>query len=228
MDRQVRITSGTSLYVRGGSQGDEGSLIICGRAIGYDQLSSYGVPYSGCRERIARGAFKASLASDQPVLMDYNHSSDALPLGSTKNGTLGLTDLDDGLHFTLRLNPKVSLHRDVHELCRSGTLNKCSFLFGVAPSDDSWSEEDDENDRSQHYRLRTVNRGTLFGLSLVNYPAYDGPTTYAGARSSVAYALNSARPNDLTDVYKRAEAQIDRYHRECAIRLADEIKRAGR
>lgn len=188
----------------GQSQGDEGATVVFGRAIAYGKLSLSGVPFAGAREQIWPGAFHTSLTNPaQPVIADFNHSNDYLPLGSTKNGTLQLDDRADGLHFELRLNPRIQMHRDVHQLVKDGTLSELSFTFGNA--EDDWSTGTDDEDRST-FQLRTVRKAKLYGISLVNSPAYSGVTS-ASARSmrSLAYAFGPpVRPAASADLRARA------------------------
>lgn len=206
MNRDRRfVTGGAELRV-GESQGDETATMVFGRAIAYNRLSVSGVPFAGAREKIAPGAFRDSLASSQPVIADFNHSMDYLPLGSTKNGTLHLDDRADGLHFELRLNPKIQMHRDVHQLVKDGTLSELSFTFGDA--EDDWSSGVDDEDRST-FQLRTVRRARLYGISLVNNPAYSGVTS-AQARSmrSLAYAFAPSVPCASSAAIRAIVAEI--------------------
>ena len=216
MNRDRRfVTGGAELRV-GESQGDETATMVFGRAIAYNRLSVSGVPYAGARERITAGAFRDSLASSQPVIADFNHSMDYLPLGSTKNGTLHLDDRADGLHFELRLNPKIQMHRDVHQLVKDGTLSELSFTFGDA--EDSWSSGIDDEDRT--FQLRTVKRATLYGISLVNSPAYSGVTS-AQARS-MAYAFAPSVRRASSAALRAKAAEIGRHIKNDAINYTAE------
>ena len=189
-----RFVSGAELRV-GQSEGDESALVLSGRAVGYNRLSLPGIPARGCRERIAPGAFRDSLAVE-PVTADFNHSNEFLTLGTTKNRTLQLDDKADGLYFRINLNSKVQVHRDLHELVKAGTLSECSFSFGEP--EDSWSDEIDDEDRS-HYSLRTVKRAKLYGISIVAAPAYSDGATNVQARS-IAYAFGRpAKPLTTTE-----------------------------
>lgn len=187
MKKDMRFVSGTLLSVRG-AQGEEDAFTIQGRAVGYGCLSLPGVPGPGCRERILQGAFRDSLASGQPVTCDFNHSNEFLTLGTTKNKSLTLTDKNDGLHFQVRLNPRVQAHRDLHNLVKDGTLSECSFAFGDA--EDEWSNEFDDTERS-YYTLRSIKRARLYSVSIVASPAYGSGATNVSARS-LRYALGGS------------------------------------
>lgn len=175
----------------GMSEGDEPALVIDGRAVGYDKLSLAGVPFAGCKERIRPGAFAASLASGRTVLANYNHENACLPLGSTRNGSLILHDIaSSGLHFELRLDRKVSLHRDLHRLVQNGTVGECSFEFGVPDGGDEYTDLVDDEDRC--HQLRSVKQAELYAITLTPSPAYGNEATFAAARS-LAYSFGTAR-----------------------------------
>ena len=175
----------------GMSEGDEPALVIDGRAVGYDKLSLPGVPFAGCKERIRPGAFANSLKSGKVVLANYNHENACLPLGSTRNGSLILHDIaSSGLHFELRLDRKVSLHRDLHRLVQNGTVGECSFEFGVPDGGDEYTDLVDDEDRC--HQLRSVKQAELYAITLTPNPAYGNEATFAAARS-LAYSFGTAR-----------------------------------
>lgn len=185
-------------YVRtelraGQSQGDEGALVVSGRALSYNKLSELHVPMQGCREKLAPGCFTESLRSGRDILADYNHERSSLPLGRSSNGSLSLSDGPQGLDFSLRLNKSIGFHRDLHEAVRAGLVHECSF--GFTADKDEWNDElepSDDTDRS-YTPVRTVRKARLFGISLVDVPAYGDGATHAQARS-LSYALAAARP----------------------------------
>jgi len=205
MTKDLRfVTYGAELR---GSEGDEGALVVDGRVIGYGKVSLPGVPFANCREMFMPGSLTDSLASGRVVLANYNHEHAYLPLGSTKNGSLVLHDIpSSGIHFELRLDPKVSQHRDIHQLVKNGTVNECSFEFGVPPGGDEWTDWEDPEDRS-HWQLRSVKRAELYAITLTPTPAYSNQATFAAARS-LAYALGPIRPTKpLTPAELRALKQ---------------------
>src|SRR6266481_2808341 len=159
MNETRRFVIGAALRATRAGAGDD-ALIVEARAVKYGALSLPGVPTAGARERIAAGAFRNTLASGDDVVALFNHNQDA-PLGRLKNGTLKLQDSPDALNFTIRLNPNVQAHRDLHELVKDGTVADCSFAFSQA--DDDWSDEKDE--RGKPYILRTVKSAKLHDVS---------------------------------------------------------------
>jgi len=176
---------------------DAGEMRLEGMAIRYNSLSKANVPAAGCREKISPGCFTRSLKGDD-VMAFYNHDGNAL-LGRTSNGSLRLMDSKEGLRFSVRLNPNVSLHRDIHALVADRTLHDCSFGF-VADGDDWENGTDDEGKRCQ---IRTVKSGKLFEISIVGSPAY--PSTDATARS-LAYDFArqiTEREPDLREQFEK-------------------------
>jgi HK97 family phage prohead protease len=180
-----RYVQGAELRASAGSN----SLTITARACKYNALSLRGVPAPNAYERIAAGAFRASIASGQEVFCLLNHSMSS-PLGRQKNGTLSLRDEADGLYFSVKLDPNVSAHRDVHALVANGTYDSCSFAFSC--DDDNWTNEKVDGQTST---VRTVRAAKLMDVSLVLTPAYSDGATNATARNiSYRFAPASAEP----------------------------------
>jgi len=210
---------------------DDEELVVEARAVKYGALSLPGVPMAGARERIAAGCFRDSLASGSDVVALWNHNQDA-PLGRLRNGTLTLQDTKDALNFTVRLNPKVQSHRDLHQLVSDGTVADCSFAFSGV--EDDWSDAMDE--RGNPYILRTVKRAKLHDVSLVLSPAYGDGATTAQARS-LAYRFATTPVGDdgwvaevnakLAALGRQFAAEEDAYLREQVDRIGAEIRRQG-
>jgi len=172
-NRQVRSSFDAELRV--GASDD--AMVIEGRAISYNKVSStYIAP--GCREKIAPGCFRGSIGKSDVVAL-VNHDSSQI-LGRTSNGTLKLDDSGDALRFSIRLNPNVQAHRDIHSLVKDGTLHGCSFAF--FSDEDDWENGIDED--GKRCRIRTVKRGRLQDVSVVTVPAYGNGATDAQARSA--------------------------------------------
>ena len=121
-------------------------------------------------ERIAPGAFKRSLRSRNDVKLLWNHDS-SMVLGSTRAGTLTLTEDEQGLRVNAVL-PDTQAGRDAKILIQRGDVTGFSFGFTVPKGGDSWSE--DGSERTLHsVRLLEVSTGVAF-------PAY--PTTNGTAQ----------------------------------------------
>ena len=89
------------------------------------------------------GAFRGSLAAGDDCVALYNHDQNS-PLGRISNGKLKLTDSRDSLTATIRLNPKVTLIRDMYELAQDQAFKDCSFAFSANAGGEKWTQENDE------------------------------------------------------------------------------------
>jgi HK97 family phage prohead protease len=131
------------------------------------------------REKIAPGAFNATLAAGEDVRLYYNHDS-SMPLARTASGTLKLRSDRKGLAFEATL-PDTTLGNDVRVLLERGDLSG-QMSFGFYVEEDSWNR-----DRSE----RLVKRAKLVEVSIVQDPAYEG--TSSSLRSVSAAAIEAAR-----------------------------------
>jgi len=127
----------------------------------------------GFTETIAPGAFRASLKSRNDIKLLWNHDTGAV-LGSTRAGTLQLTEDDMGLRVSATL-PNTSYGRDAAELVRRGDVTGFSFGFSMPTrGGDEWSQDGTE---------RVLKSVRLFEVSLVTFPAYkqtEGTATVRG------------------------------------------------
>ena len=148
------------------------------------------------QERIQKGAFTRTLASDNDVVCLFNHD-DNLLLGRKSAGTLTLEETELGLQFSCAL-PDTTVARDVYANLKAGNLRECSFGFYVnGPDGERWDKQVDGT------MLRTLLDVTLFDVSVVVNPAYSG--TSAAARNilpddleaRMASAVRSAASNHL-------------------------------
>ncbi len=161
------------------ADGDDGGILVEGYAAVYNQAADIGGLFS---ERIAKGAFDASLARGDDVVFLINH--DDLPLGRTSSGTLTLTSDDHGLKMRSRLDPAdPDVARIVGKMKR-GDLDKMSFAF--VPERDEWDDTGD-------IPARTLLQASLRDVSIVTQPAYDG--TEIGLRSLKDFQAERARHN---------------------------------
>jgi uncharacterized protein len=134
-------------------------------------------------ERIAKGAFDASIDNKtDDIKLYYNHDS-SMPLARTRNGSLRLASDEKGLRFEADL-PETTLGNDVRELLRTGTLSG-EMSFGFYVRDEVWTK--DKKDR-------TITKGDLVEISVVVDAAY--PQTYSELRS-VLTEINNKRINSI-------------------------------
>jgi uncharacterized protein len=146
-------------------------------------------------ERIQRGAFKRSLQSRNDIKLLWNHDTGAI-LGSTRAGTLTLTEDDRGLRATAKF-PNTTLGRDTAELIRTGNVDSMSFGFSVPDGGDKWSQDGSE---------RTLVSVRIHEVSLVAFPAY---TSTAGTVSVRAYQVVAERAEVDADELATAITAIE-------------------
>lgn len=133
----------------------------------YDMWDFWG-PYT---EVVSAGAGSESLASSPDVSFLLNHKG--MTMARTTNGTLTLSEDDNGLRAVAELNPKRGDIADLLEAIRDGVITEMSFAFRI--TDGQWSPDYTE------YRINSydINRGDV---SAVNYGA--NPHTSIEARSA--------------------------------------------
>jgi HK97 family phage prohead protease len=154
---------------------------LIGHAAVFNSLST---DLGGFRERIAPGAFARTLRDGHPIYAVHYHDFADL-LGSTKSGTLKLSEDAHGLRFELSV-PDTSLGRDVHTLVRRGDLVHMSFSFYVnGAAGERWEEMPDGSIE------RTLLDVTLLEVSTVALPAY--PASSVSARAQMRAAAQSTR-----------------------------------
>jgi HK97 family phage prohead protease len=124
-------------------------------------------------ERIAPGAFKRSLRAKNDIKLLWNHSSSDV-LGSTRSGTLRLSETDLGLYVEADL-PDTQAGRDAKVLIQRGDVSAFSFGFTVPPGGDSWNTDGTER-TLKSVRLLEVSAGVAF-------PAYPSTVGSATVRS---------------------------------------------
>lgn len=144
-------------------------------------------------EIVAPGAFTRSLKSRNRMMLLWNHNTDE-PLASNRNGSLQLSEDERGLKVSAKL-PDTTRGRDIAELIRTGVIDSMSFGFSVRK--DSWS-----NDGS----TRTLQDVTLFEVSVVSAPAYEGTAGTIGVRSLDQREIN---PNLLAESLSKLESGDD-------------------
>lgn len=150
-------------------------------------------------ERIQRGAFSRSIRSRNDIKMLWNHDSGEI-LGSTRGGTLTLTEDDRGLLVSAEL-PNTSRGRDVAELLRRNDVDSMSFGFTVPKGGDEWSEDGSE---------RTLKSVRLLEVSVVPWPAYQATAGTTSVRGLDRLAKRaSIDPDALADAIMKIETEQD-------------------
>lgn len=147
----------------------EDSNTLVGHAAVFDTLADIGGWF---KEKIARGAFKKTLADNADVRALLNHNPDKI-FGRTKSGTLKLREDDTGLFNEISM-PDTTLGKDTMISVKRGDIDQESFAFQAIKEE--WDETDPNNP------IRTIIEVKLFDVSLVVFPAY--PTTDVSAKSA--------------------------------------------
>lgn len=171
------------------------------RLVGY--AARYGVvaDIGPFRERIAAGAFSASIAGtggeggDILALLDHDPSR---VLGRTRSKTLALEDDEKGLAFEI-LAPDTGAGRDAITLAERGDLGGASIGFFI-------EEEARANDETGE--IRVVKRAQLLEISVVSaWPAYADTSVEARWRPAAAAACGPLRcspaPTPRLDALRR-------------------------
>lgn len=124
-------------------------------------------------ERIAPGAFRRSLQSRNDIKLLWNHSSSTV-LGSTRSGTLKLTEDDRGLRVSALL-PDTQAGRDAKVLIQRGDVTGFSIGFTVPSGGEEWNAEGTER-TLKAIRLLEVSAGVAFPA----YPSTNGTAVVRG------------------------------------------------
>jgi len=160
MEHEIR--AGRPVEVR--ADGD--TIRVAGYAAVFNEEADIGGWF---REVIAPGAFTDAIGRDDVVFL-VNH--EGLPMARTRSGTLTLREDDKGLYMESELDPEDPDVRSIVPKMKRGDLDKMSFAF--MPTVQEW-------DDSQEVPLRTIRQASLFDVSIVTSPAYQG--TDIGLRS---------------------------------------------
>ncbi|SPF47770.1 Phage prohead protease HK97 family protein [Candidatus Desulfosporosinus infrequens] len=176
--------------------------VLEGRAIAFDTPTPIFQDHDGTQyyEQIHRDALKGVDLSN--VVLKYNHSEHVPPLASTKAGTLDLKVSSQGLEVTARM-ANTTQASDIHELVRTGHLDKMSFAFTVA--NDAYDSKT---------KTRTIfNFDKMYDVSVVDFPAYE--QTSVSARSYIKAQqeirnLEIQRQEQEVEEAKKREAEEER------------------
>lgn len=125
------------------------------------------------REVIHRGAFAKTLAEAPTIRLLWQHDDRTLPLASTRNGSLALSEDDHGLRVSGTL-PDDEWGRPVRNALSDGRVGGMSFRFQKVL--DRFASEPD-GDVRHLLEVRLVHE-----VSITDSPAY--PATTAGVRSA--------------------------------------------
>ena len=127
----------------------------------------------GFQERLAPSVFHRTLNAGSDVKMLWNHNDDEI-LGSTKSGTLQLTNRAEGLYFACEI-PESATNR--FETIQRGDVDGVSF--GFLPEAETW-------DHAASPPIRTLTAARLVEISPAPFPAYPAFSAKATQRSTDA------------------------------------------
>lgn len=153
MNREIR--AGIPAEIRAEDDG----IKVEGYAAVFGQETDIGGMF---REVIEKGAFSEAIGRDDVVFL-INH--EGLPLARTRSGTLRLSEDDHGLKIETSLDPDDPDVKSIAGKMKRGDLDKMSFAFW--PDVQEW-------DDSGETPIRTIKRASLYDVSVVTTPAYDG------------------------------------------------------
>lgn len=172
MQREIR--GGIPAEIRA----DETGIKVSGYAAVFNQETDIGGMF---REQIAPGAFTDAIGRDDVVFL-INH--DGLPLARTRSGTLTIKEDERGLYMETTLDAEDPDVKSIVGKMKRGDLDKMSFAF--------WPEKQEWDD-TQAPPLRTITQASLYDVSIVTTPAYDG--TEIGLRSLSEHRKAQAKQN---------------------------------
>lgn len=170
-----------------------GTVTVEGYAAVFGQETDIGGMF---REVIRAGAFRNAVNRDDVVFV-ANHAG--LPMARTRSGTLKLDEDAKGLRIRAELDPNDPDVKAILPKMKRGDLDKMSFAF--IPETQEWDESGD-------MPRRTIKRVSLYDVSIVTTPAYDG--TEIGLRSLEAHR-KAKRAANFSAARKRMEMKA-RYH----------------
>ena len=174
-DLERRALNAVELRAEPG-EGDSMPAIV-GHAAVFDALSEN---FGGWRERIAPGAFAATIVEDD-IRALFNHR-DEYVLGRNRAGTLRLAEDDTGLSVRIE-PPDTSYARDLVTSIERGDISGMSIGFRTIT--DEWNLEDGDP-------VRTLKAVRLYDVSPVTFPAYS--QTDVAVRSLEAHRGNLEPP----------------------------------
>lgn len=187
MEREIR--GGIPAEIRAD---DDGGIKVSGYAAVFNEETDIAGVF---REVIAPGAFREAIGRDDVVFL-INH--DGLPLARTRSGTLVLKEDDKGLYMETTLDADDPDVKSIVGKMRRGDLDKMSFAF--FPEKQEWDDTDD-------MPLRTIVQASLYDVSIVTTPAYDG--TEIGLRSLERHREKQQKQSNFNAAAKRLRMKTD-------------------
>ncbi len=129
-------------YAVRASTGADGSIVLTGTAITYNNRTTIWDRHGAFGETISPGAARRSaLAPGADVALLHGHDGESNPpLARTSSGTLRLFDSPTGMKYRATLDPTSPAAQSVASAVRRGDLRGMSFSFTVAPDGERWNQ----------------------------------------------------------------------------------------
>lgn len=158
---------------------------LMGLAVNYNIISDEFIPENPhIKEKIAVGAFRSSVASDD-IKLQWQHNSLYI-LGRTRAGTLSLTENEKGVYFVCT-PPDVGWARDLVVSIKRGDISNMSFKFSGKA----------HYERSGDGYLQVVDEGRLSEISVVENPVYHSTSVFS--RSADGIFLVDGKPIEMIE-----------------------------
>lgn len=175
------------LEVRDGEDGTPATIV--GYPIVFNQQTLIDGLFSRFMEQVSAKAFTKTL-KEGDIRALFNHDPNMV-LGRNTSKTLKLRPDDYGVYMEVQ-PPPAQWATDLITSIKRGDVSGGSFAVRVIR--DSWTDPQPNEDGSVPPRLRTIEEGVLYDVSVVTYPAY--PQTDIQARCAHCGASPTAEPSE--------------------------------
>lgn len=164
---------------------DSEKLTITGKPIVFNQSTDIG---GWWEEQIDPGAIDEETLRDVRLLV--NHDFDGIPLArsrrNTKNSTMRLSIVEDGVEMEADLDENNPKAIELNSAIKRGDISGMSFAFLV--DGDKWDDLDSD------YPKRTITHiSEIFEVSAVTWPAYEQTSIASRSLESGKRSLADAR-----------------------------------
>ena len=188
---KMRVTRAYNFEIRAENNEKNGDHIV-GRPIVYNSRTNLG----WFDEVIEAGALDKANLKDVRFLV--NHNTDMIPLARSRNNnensTMQLEVDEGGMAIRVNLDTENNTEaRNLYSAIKRGDITGMSFMFTI--DDDEW-----EDLQSEHPTRHIRKIGTVFEVSAVTFPAYEGTEISARDKEALENAkatLESVRSRSL-------------------------------
>ena len=167
--------------------------------------------YGQYTEIVSAGAFAKTLGANPLVEFTINHGAGGgIPMAHTRNGTLTLSETDEGLDYEAVVDPQRSDVADMLRAMERGDLAEASFKFRITRG--MWSPDYTE------YRIEEVDleRGDV---SAVNFGANPNATSGLRNQATGGYISHTGNKNGGSITVNVNTSQVETAIREAMARV---------